>query len=88
MSAGIHETRTLILSCVATLTKSAVTSNGALADDFDLVAEGVLDSLGFIKLIAELEKRLSIQIDFDAIDSEHVTVLGPLSRYIAALRTR
>ena len=80
--------RTLVLSCLAASTKSARQSSATLADDFDLVAEGMLDSLGFVKLIGELEKRLGIDIDFDGMDSDQVTVLGPLCRHIAALRTR
>ena len=88
MTPEIQEMRTLVLSCVAASTKSARQSSATLSDDFDLVQEGVLDSLGFIKLINELEKRLAIQIDFEGMDSEHVTVLGPLCRHIAALKTR
>jgi acyl carrier protein len=88
MTADIQEMRTLVLACVAASTRSATPFSATLADDFDLVGEGVLDSLGFITLIAELEKRLNIHIDFDGMESERVTVLGPLCRHIAALRAR
>jgi acyl carrier protein len=88
MKADFQEMKTLVLSCVAASAKPARHSSVTLADDFDLVREGALDSLGFIKLISELEKRLGIQIDFDGMDSEQVTVLGPLCRHIASLRAR
>ena len=56
---------------------------GEVPDEFDLRAEGVVDSLGFIELVSEIEARLGCQIDFDGLDSELLTRVGPLARYIA-----
>ena len=85
MTAAVDRMKALVLECAA----SSAGRRGAAplhpADDFDLLAEGVLDSLGFIKLIAELEQRLGIVIDFEAMDSERIATVGPLSRHLAAL---
>ena len=53
-------------------------------DDFDLLAEGVVDSLGLIELVGAIEERFGLRVDFEAIAVEDMTVLGPLCRYIAA----
>ena len=51
-------------------------------DDLDLLTEGVVDSMGMIELITAIEKHFAIQIDFENLDPEEFTVLGPFCRYI------
>jgi len=53
-----------------------------IRDDFDLLTEGVIDSLGLIELIANIEKHLGIEVDFEDLDPENLTVVGPFCRYI------
>jgi acyl carrier protein len=53
-------------------------------DSTNLVAEGLVDSLGFIELIAELERRLDLEIDLVDMDPEQLTIVGPLAAYITA----
>ena len=55
----------------------------ALHDDVDLRDEGIIDSLGFVELISELEVRLGAPIDLSDLDSEYLTNVGALSRHIA-----
>jgi acyl carrier protein len=54
------------------------------ADDFDLRAGGLIDSLGFIELIVAIEDEVGIELDFDDLDPEEITVLGPLARHVHA----
>ena len=56
-------------------------------DDFDLRAQGVIDSLGFLELVSALEAALGVEMDFDGLEPEDLTVIGPLSRYVAAQAT-
>jgi len=56
----------------------------SMPDEFDLRARGVIDSLGFIQLIAALEARFACSIDLADLPPEHLTNLGILSRHIAA----
>lgn len=51
-------------------------------DDLNLFAAGLVDSLGFVELIGELEQRLGIEIDLGELDPAHFGTVGPLSRYI------
>jgi acyl carrier protein len=51
-------------------------------DDFDLLKMGVIDSIGFISLISAVEDRFGVEIDFEDMDTDNLTVIGPMSRYI------
>ena len=76
-----EEIKALILSCLVHRAVSSVTST--LPDDLDLRAEGIVDSLGFVELLSEMETRLGCRIDLDELDPELLTRVGPLARYIA-----
>jgi acyl carrier protein len=54
-----------------------------LPDNFDLLLNGVIDSFGILEMISALEEEFGIQLDLAALDAEQITVLGPLSRYVA-----
>ena len=75
---SVDDVKRLILTCCSTSGLS-----DRIPDDFDLRAEGIVDSLGFVALLTEIETRLGAQIDFDSLDPEDLTRIGPLARYIA-----
>ena len=54
-----------------------------LDDDFDLLLSGVIDSLGILEMMSAIEEEFQIKLDLAALDAEQITVLGPLSRYVA-----
>jgi acyl carrier protein len=72
---------------IATMVEPAPAGGRApeLDDAVDLRAQGLVDSLGFLQLIAALEVRLGCGIDFSGLDSEHLTVVGPLCRHVARI---
>ena len=53
-----------------------------LADDFDLLKAGIVDSLGVIEMISAVEEHFNITVDFEALDPEEVAVLGAFSRFV------
>jgi acyl carrier protein len=53
-----------------------------LPDDFDLQDNGIIDSFGLIELISAVEEEFQLEIDFEPLDPEELTVLGPLTRFI------
>jgi len=55
-----------------------------LRDDLDLRQQGIIDSLGFIQLLAELEIRLGREIDLVDLAPEQITQVGALARHLAA----
>ncbi len=54
-----------------------------LPDDFDLLLNGVIDSFGILEMVSAIETEFEIELDLEALDAEQITVLGPLSRFIA-----
>ena len=52
-------------------------------NEFDLVKSGLLDSMSFIDLVAELEEKFSLEIDFEqAAERDDFTRLGGLVQLI------
>ena len=82
--ASAERIRALILSeCANSLALFGSTAE-SVPDDFDLRAKGVIDSLGFLELVVALESVLGFELDFEDLEPEQLTVIGPLSRYVAA----
>jgi acyl carrier protein len=80
----VDEIKLLITSRLENAIATTASAQRGISDDFDLRAEGVIDSLGFLELISHLEERLGFAIDLSAMNSEELTRLGPLSQHIAA----
>lgn len=51
-------------------------------EDFDLLVEGVVDSFGILEMIAAMEEHFQLQIDYENLDPENLTVVGPLCRFV------
>lgn len=58
-------------------------TRATLSDDLDLRDQGVIDSLGFVELVAALELQLGAPLDLSDLDPEHLTRVGALARHIA-----
>jgi acyl carrier protein len=56
----------------------------AVPDSFDLMLGGVIDSMGVLEMVSALESRFGVQVDMEGLDPEQMTILGPLSKYIAS----
>jgi acyl carrier protein len=54
-----------------------------LDDNFDFLLNGVIDSFGILEMISAIENEFQIQLDLADLDAEQITILGPLSRYVA-----
>ena len=58
-------------------------SKGELKDGFDLVKSGLLDSMAFVDLVAGLEEKYGVEIDFEeASEADSFTSLGGLAEII------
>ena len=53
-----------------------------IPDDLNLLAHGVIDSLGFIQLLAALESRFGGPIDLADVPPEQLTRLDVLCRHV------
>ena len=83
MHDNVEQIRSLIASILQPKLQSQGRSLPNLSDDFDLRDEGIVDSLGFVELIAELETRMGGEIDLTDLDAESLTNVGALARHIA-----
>ena len=54
-----------------------------LPDDYDLLLSGMIDSLGLLDLMTAIQDHCQREIDFEAIDPEQLTVVGPLCQYVS-----
>ena len=81
--------KTFIISYLAdSLGESGRALETDLAEDYDLLLEGAVDSLGMLTLTAEVEKHFDYEIDFEEIDPEEMTIVGPLCDFIEAAINR
>ncbi|MBV9010246.1 MAG: acyl carrier protein [Verrucomicrobia bacterium] len=55
----------------------------SLGDDFDFLLSGVVDSFGILEMVSSIEQQFGIELDLANLDAEKMTILGPLSSYVA-----
>ncbi len=76
---AVHEF--LIARFAKPLSKSGV-KPGDVGPEFDLFAEGIVDSLGIMEMMTALEDHFGIILDLEKLDPEEFSVVGPLGRFI------
>jgi acyl carrier protein len=54
----------------------------AVTDGFDLLNSGIVDSLGMMELLMAINDHFGLDVDYEGVDPEELTVLGPLARYV------
>lgn len=57
-----------------------IPTQGPLPDDFDVIVDGGLDSLGFLELISRLESDFDAELDLSRFASEALTRVSTLVR--------
>ena len=81
------EVKMLILSFLEPSLRAHTLGVSPVEDDTDLRTSGLIDSFGFVQLLAQLEQRLGAPIDLSELDAAQLTKVGVLSRHIAASRS-
>lgn len=54
-----------------------------IPDSFDFLLSGVIDSFGILEMISSIQDKFRIHLDLATLDAEQITILGPLSRFVA-----
>ena len=57
-----------------------------LTDELDLIAAGVIDSLGVLNLISALESELGLRIEPEDMDSANFATVAKIHDFIAGKR--
>jgi len=78
-----EQVRSYLLELVADPLATLGLTPAEVLDDFDLLATGMIDSLGLLDLITSVEERFDVVIDFEELPPEQLTVVGPFCRYVA-----
>lgn len=76
--------RKFILGHVAAPLAALGMDPATIPDDLDLLATGLIDSLGILELVSAIETEFAIEVDYFEIAPEDLTTLGPLSKFLAA----
>lgn len=80
MSTEFNRVRTMILAKFADSFREKGVDPSTVADDFDLLGEGLVDSMGLVELITEIEDFVDREISFDDVEAERITLIGTLCR--------
>ena len=83
MEASSEQIRTFLQQYILEKSAGAKDQPGELADDCDLLLSGMIDSLGLLDLMTAIQRHCQTEIDFEALDPEQLTVVGPLCRYVS-----
>lgn len=75
--------RQFLLTKYTELIKTLGLDPAAVSDDFDFLLTGVIDSFGILEMISSIEDEFRVQLDMETLDANEITILGPLSRYVA-----
>ena len=59
---------------------------GQLADDLDLIQNGILDSLAVLKLVAFIEDQYDIALEPTEISPEHLNTISAMNALVARKR--
>lgn len=83
MSVAADEVRRFILQELSASFRDNGLSSEEVPDDLDLFKTGIVDSIGLVGLMGSIEDHFGIEVDFEDLDPEKMTILGPLCRYVS-----
>jgi acyl carrier protein len=78
-----EDVRQFLLTKYANSIRGIGLAPAEVPDDFDFLLSGVIDSFGVLEMVASIEDRFCIRLDMATLDAEQITILGPLSQYVA-----
>lgn len=53
-----------------------------ISKEFDMFLEGAVDSIGILDLTLRVQEHFDVEIDFDELDPEEMTIVGPFCEYV------
>ena len=73
-----------VVEWVESRNHNAGETNGRIESGTDLLAEGILDSVGFVELLTFIEEQTGRQMDLADLDPEEFAKIGGLCRHAMA----
>lgn len=59
----------------------------SLTDDVKLVSDGIIDSLGSLKLVSWLEESFAVRIEAHEVDADHLDTVDAIAGMVVAKRS-
>lgn len=53
-----------------------------ITKEFDMFLEGAVDSIGILDLTLKVQEHYNVEIDFEDLDPEEMTIVGSFCQYI------
>ncbi len=78
-----NQVRQFLLSKYAGSIQGVGLTPSELKNDFDFLLSGVIDSFGILEMVGAIEDEFKIRLDMATLDAEQISILGPLSVYVA-----
>ena len=82
-----EEVRSAILALFEVPLRANGMEPGDVPDDYDLLTEGVIDSLGMVAMVGEAEELADGEIDFEDLDFEDMTIVGKFCDFVSRYTT-
>jgi acyl carrier protein len=54
----------------------------SVPDQFDLLTEGIVDSMGILDMVSAVEREIGFELDMQGLDAQQMTILGPFCSYV------
>ena len=84
---GDHrEPRSLVIALLLPDLRRAAIAPADIDDGFNVIDSGVVDSLGFLELVTNLERRANVQLDLFDADPDVLTTVGGLVELLCHAR--
>jgi acyl carrier protein len=77
-----EEVRSFLLEYFSDPMRGLSVDPAELPDSFDLLSEGVVDSLGILEMVSAVEEKFGIEVDLEDIDPDDLTRVEPFCRYV------
>jgi acyl carrier protein len=78
------EVRAFVLAELASELREVGLSAADVGDELDLIDARVIDSFGMLEIIAAVEAHFGLEVDFEELDPDQLTAVGPFSQFVAA----
>jgi len=83
-SVTAHDIRKFLVDYLSGKLKSnGSTACEDLPEDCDILLAGMIDSLGLLELVGAIQEFTGVEIDFEALDPEQMTIVGPLCKFVS-----
>ena len=82
------QVRQFLLDRYAAALSSTGVSPASLPENYDLLEQGVIDSIGILEMIGAVEAKFEIELDLEQLDADLLTKVGPFCRYVEGSAAR